>query len=322
MMRAPFDSQPTIRVNGCNGSREEHAVKIALAGTGRMGAAMVQRLLSVGHEVTVWNRTPEKTEPLAAAGAKVAATPARLAASSDIVLTILTNADAIDAAYHGTSGLLSGDVNGKLFVEMSTVRPEVEQALYARVRAKGAALIECPVGGTVGPAQSGKLLGFVGGDDADVARARPVLDQLCRRVEHVGPVGAGSRLKLAINLPLLVYWQALGEALSLVQALAIDPARLMDIIADTSGGANVLKVRGQAIAEALAGKELGAATFDIDSMRKDLSTMVEEAHALGYEAPVTERALQCYDAASRAGLGALDGAMLPVRWAKKRIGAS
>lgn len=297
-------------------------MKIGLAGTGRMGAAMAQRLLSLGHELTVWNRTADKTRPLAERGAKVAATPAALAASSDLVVTILTNADAIQATYSSPSGLLSADVQGKLFVEMSTVRPHVEQSLARDVKAKGAAFIDCPVGGTVGPAQSGKLLGFAGGDAADVARARPVLEQLCRRVEHVGPVGAGARLKLAINLPLLVYWQALGEALSLCQPLDIDAARLMDIIADTSGGPNVLKVRGQAIAEALDGREIATPTFDVDSIRKDLSTMIEEARALGYDAPVTERALQCYDQASRAGMGGLDGAMVPVRWARKKKGGA
>jgi 3-hydroxyisobutyrate dehydrogenase len=121
---------------------------------------------------------------------------------------------------------------------------------------------------------------------------------------------------------LLVYWQALGEALALCQPLSIEPSRLMDIIADTSGGTNVLKVRGQAIAEALGGKEIGTPTFDVDSIRKDLGTMIEEARALGYDAPVTERALQCFDQASRSGMGALDGAMLPVRWAKQKKGAA
>ena len=138
---------------------------------------------------------------------------------------MLTDAAAIDAAYHGNGGLLGGDVRGKLFVEMSTVRPEVEKALALKLRARGAALIDCPVGGTVGPARDGKLFGFVGGDAADVARAKPVLEQLCRRVEHVGAVGAGASMKLAINLPLLVYYQALGEALSLCRSLVIEPAR-------------------------------------------------------------------------------------------------
>jgi 3-hydroxyisobutyrate dehydrogenase len=291
-------------------------MKIAIAGIGRMGAAMAQRLMSVGHDVTVWNRTVEKTKPLAQAGAKVARTPAELAQSADLVLTMLTNADAIAATYGGAGGLLSGDVAGKLFVEMSTVRPATEEALAQRVRAKGAALIDSPVGGSIGPALAGKLIGFVGGDDADVARARPVLEQLCRRVEHVGPVGAGSRLKLAINLPLLVYWQALGEALALARPLGIDHARLMDIIADTAGAANVVKLRAPAIAEALGGKDIAAATFDVDSIRKDLSTMIEEARALGYDSPVTSQALACYDAYSSAGMGGIDGAMVPVRWVR------
>src|SRR5438034_622573 len=104
---------------------------------------------------------------------------------------------------------------------------------------------------TVGPAREGKLFGFVGGDEGDVARAKPLLDQLCRRVEHVGPIGAGASMKLAINLPLLVYYQALGEALSLCRPLGLDPARLMDIFADPSGGPNKLKLRWPLTAAAL-----------------------------------------------------------------------
>jgi 3-hydroxyisobutyrate dehydrogenase len=292
-------------------------LKIGIAGTGRMGAALAGRLINLGHEVTVWNRTAEKTKALAAAGAKVAATPAQLAAASEIVITILTNAAAIEAAYHGKDGLLAGGVAGRLFIEMSTVRPATEQALAAKVREKGAALIDCPVGGTVGPARDGKLFGFVGGEAGDVARAKPVLDQLCRRVEHVGPVGAGASMKLAINLPLLVYWQALGEALALCQPLGLDPARLMDIFADTPGGLNALRVLGGKFAVALTGKDTGPVTFDIDSVRKDLRTMIEEAAALGGTLPVTERALECYDEAAREGLGERDMAMLPARWAQR-----
>lgn len=162
---------------------------------------------------------------------------------------------------------------------MSTVRPETERALAAKVREKGAALIDCPVGGTVGPALSGKLFGFVGGETADVARAKPVLDQICRRVEHVGAVGAGASMKLAINLPLFVFWQALGEALLLCKPLGLDAARLMDIFADTPGGPNVLRVLGGKLAAALSGKDTGPVAFDIDSIRKDLQTMIEEARA-------------------------------------------
>ncbi len=292
-------------------------MKIGIAGTGRMGAAIAQRLMSLGHELAVWNRTPEKTRPLAAAGARVAATPAQLASSSDTIITILTDATAIDAAYHAKDGLLSVSVAGKLLIEMSTVRPETERKLAAKIREKGATMVECPVGGTVGPTKDGKLFGFAGGEAADVARARPLLDQLCRRVEHVGPVGAGASMKLAINLPLLVFWQAFGEALALCRSLGLDSARIVDIFADTSGGPNVLKGRGAVLAAALQGKDTGAITVDIDAMRKDLRTMVEEAGSLGTGLPVTSRALECYDEASREGLGKRDITAIPVRWMKK-----
>jgi len=293
-------------------------LKIGIAGTGRMGSAIARRLMAVGHDVTVWNRTAEKARALAGDGAKVAATPAELAGSSEFVVTILTDAKAIDSAYRGRDGLLSGDVAGKLFIEMSTVRPETERALAADLRKKGAVMIECPVGGTIGPAKDGKLFGFVGGAVADVARARPVLDQMCRRVEHVGPIGAGAGMKLAINLPLLVFWQAFGEALALCRPLGLDPARLVDIFADTSGGPNVLKGRGPALAAALQGKDVGPITVDIDAMRKDLRTMVEEAKSLGTELPVTARALDCYDEAAASGLGKSDITAIPVRWMKLR----
>jgi len=292
-------------------------LKIGIAGTGRMGAAIGERMIGLGHDLAVWNRTAEKTRGLAAAGAKVAATPSLLASSSEAIITILTDAAAIDAAYRGRSGLLSGDVSGKIFIEMSTVRPETERALAADIRQRGAAMVECPVGGTIGPAREGKLFGFVGGDAADVARARSLLEQMCRRIEHVGPVGAGASMKLAINLPLLVFWQAFGEALALCRPLGLDAARLVDIFTDTSGGPNVLKNRGTALAAAIEGKAVGPITVDIDAMRKDLRTMVEEAESLGTRLPVTSRALECYDDASRAGLGKGDITAIPVRWMKK-----
>ena len=177
--------------------------------------------------------------------------------------------------------------------------------------------MECPVGGTIGPAKEGKLFGFVGGEAADVARAKPVLDQMCRRVEHVGPIGAGARFKLAINLPLLVYWQALGEALSLVRDLNIDPTRLVDILSDTSGAPVALKNRAAVIAAALGGKEPAQITVNIDTMKKDLTEMVEEMRALGWPSFVTQAALDGFSHASKAGLGAKDVSLLPVSWSSK-----
>jgi 3-hydroxyisobutyrate dehydrogenase len=289
-------------------------MKVGVAGLGRMGGAIAKRLIDVGYEVVVWNRNQDKTKALAAAGAAVAATPHELAGRVETIVTILTDADAIASVYEGTSGLLAGDVSGKLFIEMSTVQPQTEVALAGKVVAKGATLLECPVGGTVGPALSGKLLGVAGGTADDFARAKPLLEQLCRRIDLVGPVGAGSSMKLAINLPLATFWQSLGEAFALCRHLNLDPAWVVELFADTSGGPNVLRARGSAVALALQQKDSGSATFDCDSIRKDLRTMVAEAKSRGFALPVAERTLAVYDQASAEGWGSKDCTELPAFW--------
>jgi 3-hydroxyisobutyrate dehydrogenase len=288
--------------------------RIGIAGLGRMGSAMAERLMERGHALTVWNRTPEKAGPLVERGAAAAASPAALAGASEVILTILSDAAAIEGVYGGPEGVLSTDLTGRTVLEMSTVRPETQMALAGRVRARGGAHLECPVGGTTGPARQGRLLGVAGGEADDFARLRPILDDLCRRVEHVGPTGAGASMKLAINLPLMVYYQALGEALTLCRHLGHDPAWLMDLLADTSGAPTMLKGRASAIALALSGGDPRPATVDLDLMRKDLSTMLAEARARGAELPLVARALEVYDDAAAAGWGDRDAAAVPAWW--------
>ena len=292
-------------------------MRVGLAGLGKMGSAIAARLLECGHEVIVWNRSPDKAKPLVDAGAEVAASPAALAEQAEAIATILTDAAAVDAVYHGPSGLLSGDVAGKLFIEMSTVQPQTEIVLAEKVRAKGAAFVECPVGGTTGPAQQGKLFGFAGGTPTDFERAKPLLDQMCRRVEHCGDVGSGSGMKLAINLPLMIYWQALGEALAISRHLNIEPSRMMDIIADTSGASTAVKNRGQNIAAWLGGGDFGAVTFNLDDARKDIRTMIAEGKARGVDLPLIEKTLACFDEASAAGFGQCDGSGQAVYWSRR-----
>ncbi len=292
-------------------------MRIGMVGLGRMGAAMAHRLIEQGHEVTVWNRTAAKAEPLVDAGAKLAVTPLALVNAVELVIVIMFDADALNSVFEGPDNILSAPLDGKLIIEMSTVRPEVEQKLASEVALRGGAFIECPVGGTVGPARTGKLLGLVGGSEADFARAKPVLDQLCRRVELMGPVGAGAAMKLAINLPLAVFWQAFGEANSLVRHLGRDPAWLVELFSDTSGAANGLKNRADAVAAALAGGNGGVATFDLAGICKDLRTMLEEARSKGFDLPVAARTLAVYDAQARAGNGGRDTSWVPTIWASK-----
>jgi 3-hydroxyisobutyrate dehydrogenase len=292
-------------------------MQVGIAGIGKMGAAIAQRLIEVGHKVTAWNRSADKLQLVKDAGAAVAATPAELAQASDAVISMLTDAAAIDAVYNGASGLLSGDVRGKLFIEMSTVLPQTEVALAEKVRAKGAIFVECPVGGSTGPARQGKLIGLMGGEPPDAARAKPILEQLCRRLEHCGPVGSGAVMKLTINMPLMIYWQALGEALALCRPLGLDPARIMDLLSDTSGGPNVLKVRAPVIAAVLKGGDSGPVTFDVDSGIKDLRTMLAEGKRRGVELPLVEKTLACYEETKREVSGAAEVSDVSVYWANR-----
>ncbi len=291
---------------------------IGIAGVGRMGGNMGLRLIECGHTLTVWNRSADKLKPLADAGAKIAGTPAEVARAADIIITILTNADAIDAVYHGRDGLLSGDVKGKLFIEMSTVPPETAPELADKVRAKGAAMVECPVGGSTAPARAGKLLGLMGADVADAARARPLLDQLCRRVLHAGPVGSGAVLKLTVNLPLMIYWQALGEALAVARPLQVDPAELLDFLSETSGAANILKQRMPGIVARLKNQPSDIATFNLDGGIKDVKAMLAEGKRRGIDLPLVQQTLACYEEAKQTMSGDDEVSNVAAYWAHRK----
>jgi 3-hydroxyisobutyrate dehydrogenase len=293
-------------------------MNIGVAGLGAMGAPIAARLIEVGHQVTVWNRNPKKTTPLADAGAKVAKTPAEVAAASDAVITILTDSAAIDAVYGGPNGLLSGDIKGKLFIEMSTVPPKVHTDLDAKVRGTGAALVECPVGGSTIPARKGQLLGLMGATPADAARARPLLEQLCRKVEHCGPVGAAAAMKLAINLPLMVAWQAYGEAFAIARSVGWKPRRLVDLLVESNGGNKAIAARADMIVTMFEGRDPGPTTFSIDNAVKDLRTMIQTGEGLGAEMLATKAALAGFEDASKHGIGGGDGSQLSVYWSDRK----
>src|SRR5438067_5850819 len=309
-----MDSGPRVRSAGM--TRGEALMQIGIAGLGRMGAAVAARLMEVGHTVTVWNRTPDKAKPLIDAGAKQVETPEDLAEHSEVVITLLTDADAIDHVYNGEHGLLAGDVHDKMFIEMSTVRPEVEIALANVVRAGGGRFVECPVGGTTGPARQGKLFGFMGAEPGDAELAKPILDQLCRRLEHVGPVGNGALAKFTINMPLMIYYQALGEALSMARGMGLPPDPLREILAHSSGAPTMMKARAPTVARMMKGEDTPV-TFDLAGCIKDLQSMQTEASARGISLPLVERTLACMEESAAKGLGGKEAAAHSVYWSRK-----
>jgi 3-hydroxyisobutyrate dehydrogenase len=194
----------------------------------------------------------------------------------------------------------------------------VETELAPKVRGKGAVFVECPVGGSTAPARQGKLLGLMGAEPADAARAKPILDQLCRKVELCGPVGTGASMKLAINLPLMVAWQAYGEAFAIARDVGWEPKRLLDLFVESNGANNALKTRAEMIVAMLEGRDPGPTTFSIANGLKDLRTMVETGAAKGADMPATKAALAGFEEANKSGLGGGDGSRLPVYWSNRK----
>jgi 3-hydroxyisobutyrate dehydrogenase len=293
-------------------------MRVGLAGTGKMGSTIARRLHGLGHQVTVWNRSAARAQPLIDEGLMWADSPRALAATSEVIISLLTNEQALDDVYLGADGLWSGAVTESVFIDMSTVKPAKQQTMSEHAARLQAAYLECPVAGTVGPAKEGKLIGFVGGDPAVLPRVSALLDQLCKRVEYVGPAGSGATMKLAVNLPLMVYWQTLGEALSLIEPLHLDPQHVVDIFSESSGGPNMLKVRGSMIAQALAGTHSDMVTVNLATMRKDVRTMVDQAALLGRAVPLTAITLNNLDQAAASGLDAADCTQFPVWWLKAK----
>ena len=280
-------------------------MRVAIFGTGRMGTAFAKRLIETGHQVTVWNRTGDRTGAAEAAGASVAATIAE-AAQADTLILSLTDGAAVGEV---VDGLIAARIAGRLVVDTSTLLPDETRAVAERLAGAGADFVDCPVGGTVAPALKGQLLGMAGGSDAAFERARPILEQLCRRVEHMGPGGTGAHMKLAVNLPLVVYWKTLAEALAMLKGSGIAPATAISVIADSSGGPTVLKNRAQVVIDTLEGNDQ-VGTVDIETLRKDLELALTQAAGSGVSMTVSEAAREAYEAAARAGLGRFDGSSL------------
>lgn len=274
---------------------------VGFVGLGKMGAVMAPRFLDAGYNLVVWNRTLEKCSALAERGARVASSLGEVAKSSDVVVSILGDDASVSEVYLGDGGLLSSELAGTLFIDMSTVQPRTSKYISEQAVRAGAEFIEAPVSGTVAPAADGKLLGLVGGEDAVVKRAQPILDVLCRRTIHAGSIGQGALMKLVVNLALGVYWQALAEAVALGEAGGLDRREILDTISDSSAALAVLGLKIPSILG-----DSGTVAFDVDSMQKDILAMIETGSGLGVPLPAASAALMSYSAASAGGMGEED----------------
>src|SRR5580693_2173112 len=209
-------------------------MKIGIVGLGRMGAAMSERLRSQGFEVVGWDQDAAANRRLAAGGLRIAANPRGVAAESEIVISSITEDTGARSIFAGPDGFLSADVNGKLFIEMSTLQPMTGRELAPLVEAKAARLIESPVLGTIPQVRAGTLFAMVGGRAEDLTRGRAVLEKLTRRILHMGPHGAGYAMKLAANIGLGAYVQAIAESLALGIKQGLTVEQMLDALAESA----------------------------------------------------------------------------------------
>ena len=296
-------------------------MNIGICGTGRMGMAIAERLMEKSQSVCVWNRTANKAAALLEKGATQATTPAQLIEKCDVVISMLFDDVAQKVVYEGVDGLLSAETNSALIVDMGTMTPDAAKALAQITRDAGFDFLECPVGGSVSPARAGKLLGMAGGNQGEFKRVKSVLEILCRRVELVGDIGSGAAMKLAINLPLATYWEALGEALSLAVAGGVDPELAGSMMADSSGAISVASPRIPMIVEAMSTKPSNLGPFDIAGVVKDLSLMRQWAQQNGFSIPLADAAHTSYTSAADDGWATNDVAVMAAWRFRNNMGA-
>jgi len=281
-------------------------MKIGLIGLGRMGTAMSQRLREQGFDIVGWDTNADRNKFLANDGFQIAANPSGVADSADIIISIITEDHGVRRIFKETQGFLSGDVKGKLFIEMSTLQPMTGRELAPLVEAKGARLIESPVLGTIPQVRDGKLFALVGGRAEDLERARPVLEKMTRRIAHMGPNGSGYAMKLAVNLGLGAYIQALSESLALgvKQGLTLD--QMLDVLQEAPYASGWMKSKVGVMKG-----EKPEMTLDIRTLRKDIMSAVATGALSGVPMPLSAGTLASLSAAVANGYGGGDLGEMP-----------
>ena len=278
---------------------------LGFIGLGTMGGQMVARLLSKGHEVTGYNRTRSKAEWLIEKGMRWASSAREVVVAADITFAMVTNSAALAAIAEGPDGLLSGITSGKIFVDISTVAPAVSRALAARVREKGADMMDAPVSGSVITLQQGKLSVMVGGRAETFAHVKPVLEDIGPKVTHVGDNGRALAMKIAINLNLAVQMLAFSEGVLLAEKSGIKRETAVDVMVHSAIASPMVAYRGPFVLQ-----QPEEAWFDVNMMQKDMLLAMELGRQLDVPLPTTAVSNEFLTAARGMGMAKKDFAVM------------
>jgi 3-hydroxyisobutyrate dehydrogenase-like beta-hydroxyacid dehydrogenase len=255
---------------------------LGFVGLGVMGSQMVNRLLEKGHTVTGYNRTRAKAQWLIDKGMRWADSPRVVAVAADVTLAMVTNAAATAAVTDGPDGLLAGLSSGKLFVDMSTISPDVSRALAAKVRDKGADMVDAPVSGSVITLQQGKLSVMVGGRRETFERLKPLLLDIGPKVTHVGDNGLALAMKIAVNLSLAVQMLAFSEGVLLAEKSGIPREVAVDVLVHSAVASPMIQYRGPFVLQ-----PPDEAWFDVNMMQKDMLLAMDLGRRLNVPVPTT-----------------------------------
>lgn len=273
--------------------------RVGFIGLGIMGAPMAANLLKAGFDVTVWNRSSSRTQPLLEAGANGADSPAAVAAASEVTFSCVTNSADVEEVALGPGGVIEGAEAGSVYVDCSTIAPEMARKVAAALAKRDVAMLDAPVsGGDVG-AQAGTLAIMVGGDPATFERCLPVLQAMGKTIVHVGPNGAGQVVKLCNQIAGGLNLLAAAEAIGLARKAGVDPDKMLQVVSAGAAGSWMLSnlapraVRGDY-----------APGFMVDLMQKDLRLVLDEANGTHTPLPGTALVSQLFQSIQAEGRGA------------------
>jgi 3-hydroxyisobutyrate dehydrogenase-like beta-hydroxyacid dehydrogenase len=274
-------------------------VSVAVIGTGRMGAAMAERVAEAGHKLTVWNRTREKAEKL---GFDVADTAREAVADAEVVIVSLADDAAVREAYVGSDGIVAGLRPGTVVADASTVAPDTVRALASDVSAVGASLVDTPVSGSVPSVRSGTILVMAGGDADAVETARPALESFAQRIILLGPVGSGATMKLAVNAMVFGLNQTLSESLVLAEKAGVPRELAYEVIANSAVAAPFVNYKQAAFLD----PDSAPVAFALDLVAKDLDLAADLADQVDAAVPQLETNRWVVGIALAAGRGGED----------------
>lgn len=272
--------------------------RVGFIGLGIMGAPMARNLLKAGFEVTVWNRTAARCEPLAAAGARVAESPSAVAQTSEVTVSCVTNSSDVEEVVLGPAGIIEGAIPGHVHIDCSTISPDVTRRIAGRLAEKQVAMLDAPVsGGDIG-AKAGTLAIMVGGEGAVFERCLPVLQAMGKTIVHCGPSGAGQVVKLCNQAAGGLNLLAMAEAIALARRAGVDPTKMLEVVSAGAAGSWMLSNLGP---RAVAGDF--APGFMVELMQKDLRLVLEAAAATHTPLPGTALVNQLYAGIEAEGRG-------------------